>query len=286
MAREIIASRPDQPRLHRSRDHRFRGVSQPGRAVDAGERARPSPACPAEVIREMAHTYATAKRAIICWTLGITEHHTAVHNVLSLINLALLTGHVGRWGSGLNPLRGQNNVQGGGDMGALPDRLPGFQYIENDAGPREVRPVLRRDDPAEEGLAPLGHVRRDGARRVEGAVRDRREPAAVGSRSASRDDAARRPRLPGRAGYFPDRDGAARRRGVSRRRGRVRVGGHGHQQRAARAAGAQDDRAARAKPATICESSSTWRAGLATNGRTMPRRCGTKCASCRRRTPG
>jgi predicted molibdopterin-dependent oxidoreductase YjgC len=87
---------------------------------------------PAAVIREMAHSYASAKRAIICWTLGITEHHTAVHNVLALINLALLTGHVGRWGSGLNPLRGQNNVQGGGDMGALPDRLPGFQYIEND----------------------------------------------------------------------------------------------------------------------------------------------------------
>ena len=87
---------------------------------------------PADVIREIAHTYATAKRAIICWTLGITEHHTAVHNVLSLINLALLTGHVGRWGSGLNPLRGQNNVQGGGDMGALPDRLPGFQHIEDD----------------------------------------------------------------------------------------------------------------------------------------------------------
>ena len=87
---------------------------------------------PAAVIREMAHTYATAKRAIICWTLGITEHHTAVHNVLALINLALLTGHVGRWGSGLNPLRGQNNVQGGGDMGALPDRLPGFQHVENE----------------------------------------------------------------------------------------------------------------------------------------------------------
>src|SRR3954469_20634045 len=54
---------------------------------------------PADVIREMAHTYATAKRAIVCWTLGITEHHTAVHNVLALINLSLLTGHVGRWGS-------------------------------------------------------------------------------------------------------------------------------------------------------------------------------------------
>jgi predicted molibdopterin-dependent oxidoreductase YjgC len=87
---------------------------------------------PAEAIRELAHAFATAPRAMICWTLGITEHHNAVDNVLSLIDLVLLTGHVGRYGSGVNPLRGQNNVQGGGDMGALPDRLPGFQHVEND----------------------------------------------------------------------------------------------------------------------------------------------------------
>ncbi len=88
---------------------------------------------PAGAIRELAHALATAPRAMICWTLGITEHHNAVDNVLALINLVLLTGHVGRYGSGVNPLRGQNNVQGGGDMGALPDRLPGFQHVENDA---------------------------------------------------------------------------------------------------------------------------------------------------------
>jgi len=87
---------------------------------------------PAEAIRELAHAFAKADRAMICWTLGITEHHNAVDNVLALINLVLLTGHVGRYGSGVNPLRGQNNVQGGGDMGALPDRLPGFQHVEND----------------------------------------------------------------------------------------------------------------------------------------------------------
>jgi len=86
---------------------------------------------PAAMIRELAHAYARADRAVICWTLGITEHHNAVDNVLALINLGLLTGHVGRYGSGLSPLRGQNNVQGGGDMGALPDRLPGFQHVEN-----------------------------------------------------------------------------------------------------------------------------------------------------------
>jgi formate dehydrogenase major subunit len=69
---------------------------------------------------------------MVCWTLGITEHHNAVDNVLALINLALLCGHVGRVGSGLNPLRGQNNVQGGGDMGAIPNKLAGFQDIERD----------------------------------------------------------------------------------------------------------------------------------------------------------
>jgi len=97
------------------------------------ERAERETGVPAEVIRQTAHAYAKATRAELCWTLGITEHHNAVDNVLALINLALLTGHVGRYGSGINPLRGQNNVQGGGDMGAIPDRLTGFQHVENDA---------------------------------------------------------------------------------------------------------------------------------------------------------
>lgn len=91
---------------------------------------------PKEAIRQFAHAYAKADRAELCWTLGITEHHNAVDNVLALINLALLTGHVGRYGSGLNPLRGQNNVQGGGDMGAIPNKLPGFQDIETDEAAR------------------------------------------------------------------------------------------------------------------------------------------------------
>jgi formate dehydrogenase major subunit len=93
------------------------------------ERGELETGVPAAAIREVAHAYARAERAELCWTLGITEHHNAVENVLALINLALLCGHVGRYGSGLNPLRGQNNVQGGGDMGAIPMRLPGFQDL-------------------------------------------------------------------------------------------------------------------------------------------------------------
>lgn len=84
---------------------------------------------PAQAIRDLAHAYATAERAQLCWTLGITEHHNGTDNVRALINLSLLTGHVGRYGSGVQPLRGQNNVQGGGDMGAIPNKLPGFQDI-------------------------------------------------------------------------------------------------------------------------------------------------------------
>jgi predicted molibdopterin-dependent oxidoreductase YjgC len=96
------------------------------------ERAERDTGVPASLIGQLAHEYARADRAQICWTLGITEHHNAADNVFALINLALLTGHVGRYGSGLVPLRGQNNVQGGGDMGAIPNKLTGFQDIETD----------------------------------------------------------------------------------------------------------------------------------------------------------
>ncbi|MGY0019798.1 molybdopterin oxidoreductase family protein [Streptomyces sp. cg35] len=87
---------------------------------------------PAAAIRDLAHAYARAERAQLCWTLGITEHHNGTDNVRALINLSLLTGHVGRYGAGVQPLRGQNNVQGGGDMGAIPNRLPGFQDLLDD----------------------------------------------------------------------------------------------------------------------------------------------------------
>ena len=96
------------------------------------ERGEAETGVPAEAIRHLAHAFGGADRAQMCWTLGITEHHNAVDNVLALINLALLCGHVGRYGSGLQPLRGQNNVQGGGDMGAIPNRLPGFGDILDD----------------------------------------------------------------------------------------------------------------------------------------------------------
>ncbi len=100
------------------------------------ERAEQDTGVPAELIGQLAREYARADRAQICWTLGITEHHNAADNVFALINLSLLTGHVGKYGSGLVPLRGQNNVQGGGDMGAIPNKLTGFQDLETDTEAR------------------------------------------------------------------------------------------------------------------------------------------------------
>ncbi len=131
VAREILAAGLENRSFI---EHATSGFEAFRRSVEPWtlERAEEVTGVPAARIRELAHSYARADRAILCWTLGITEHHNAVDNVRALINLSLLTGHVGRYGSGVCPLRGQNNVQGGGDMGALPDRLPGFQHVEND----------------------------------------------------------------------------------------------------------------------------------------------------------
>lgn len=89
-----------------------------------------------EDIVTTAREYATADNAMIAYTLGITEHHCGVNNVFDIANLALLTGHIGRKGNGIMPLRGQNNVQGAGDMGCLPNQLAGAKSIA-DAGYRE-----------------------------------------------------------------------------------------------------------------------------------------------------
>jgi formate dehydrogenase major subunit len=132
IAREIIAAGLHNPEFI---DRATSGFDEFRASVEEWtlERGEQVTGVPADAIRDLAHAYARADRAILCWTLGITEHHNAVDNVLALINLALLTGHVGRYGSGLNPLRGQNNVQGGGDMGAIPNRLPGGNNVEVDA---------------------------------------------------------------------------------------------------------------------------------------------------------
>ncbi len=86
---------------------------------------------PAEKIAEAARMYATSSPAAIFYAMGITQHSHGTDNVLAIANLSMLTGNIGKPGSGVNPLRGQNNVQGACDMGALPNVYPGYQSVTN-----------------------------------------------------------------------------------------------------------------------------------------------------------
>ena len=87
---------------------------------------------PKERLIEAARIYATTKKAMIVYSMGITQHTTGVDNVKSLANLAMLTGHVGFSSTGVNPLRGQNNVQGACDLGALTDVYSGYQKVTDE----------------------------------------------------------------------------------------------------------------------------------------------------------
>lgn len=88
---------------------------------------------PAAMIEQTARTFAEADRAGIYYTMGITQHTSGTDNVCSLANLALITGNLGKPGAGLNPLRGQNNVQGASDMGCNPTFFPGYQRCDDSA---------------------------------------------------------------------------------------------------------------------------------------------------------
>jgi formate dehydrogenase alpha subunit len=84
-----------------------------------------------EKLIEAARTYATCKPATILYSMGITQHSHGTDNVLAIGNIALLTGNIGKPSTGVNPLRGQNNVQGACDMGALPNVYPGYQRVDD-----------------------------------------------------------------------------------------------------------------------------------------------------------
>jgi formate dehydrogenase alpha subunit len=94
-------------------------------------------AVPASDLVRAARLFGRAERAAIVYCMGVTQHTTGTDNVLSLANLALLTGNVGRPGTGVNPLRGQNNVQGACDMGALPNVYPGYRRVDDEEAARD-----------------------------------------------------------------------------------------------------------------------------------------------------
>ena len=107
---------------------------------------------PAADIERAALLYGRASAAAIYYTLGVTEHICGVDNVQSLCNLALMTGNIGREGTGINPMRGQNNIQGAGDSGALPNNYPGFQPVTDPANQAKFERAWGRKVDLEKGI--------------------------------------------------------------------------------------------------------------------------------------
>ncbi|NWF62789.1 MAG: molybdopterin-dependent oxidoreductase [Chloroflexi bacterium] len=107
---------------------------------------------PLKDIEKAAMMYASADKASIYYTLGITEHICGVDNVQSLSNLALITGHLGREGCGINPLRGQNNIQGAGDAGTAPSDYPGYQSVLKPENREKFSKAYGREMDAEKGI--------------------------------------------------------------------------------------------------------------------------------------
>ncbi len=105
-------------------------VAQPQHRPEAAEEIT---GVPADQLRAAARLYATARNAAIYYGLGVTEHSQGSTMVMGLANLAMATGNIGRDGVGVNPLRGQNNVQGSCDMGSFPHEFPGYRHVSDDA---------------------------------------------------------------------------------------------------------------------------------------------------------
>lgn len=105
------------------------------RCVEAytAEKVAPLSGIPAETIKEVARRYAKSKGSMIFWGMGISQHIHGTDNARCLISLALMTGQIGRPGTGLHPLRGQNNVQGASDVGLIPMFYPDYQAVDDPA---------------------------------------------------------------------------------------------------------------------------------------------------------
>ena len=111
----------------------------------------------ADLIEKAARWYGEGSPSAIFYTLGITEHICGVDNVQSLCNLALMTGNLGNLGGGINPMRGQNNIQGAGDCGAVPANFPGFQPCADPDNAKKFSDAYGTEIDAEKGLS-LIHI--------------------------------------------------------------------------------------------------------------------------------
>ena len=142
-------------------------------------------------IRAAARLYATSKPAAIIYSMGITQHTTGVDNVKSTANLAMLCGNMGVPGGGVNPLRGQNNVQGACDMGALPNVYPGYQAVTSEDVQKKFKDAWGSAAPLTAGLTVTEMVHQAGEGKVRALMVVGENPIISDARHQSR------PALPG-----------------------------------------------------------------------------------------
>jgi formate dehydrogenase major subunit len=132
------------------------------------ERMAPVCGIDAETLREVARTYARAKAAIVFWGMGVSQHAHGTDNARCLIALALLTGQIGRPGTGLHPLRGQNNVQGASDAGLIPMMLPDYHPVSDAAARGDLERLWGTILDPKPGLTVVEIVKAILARRIKG----------------------------------------------------------------------------------------------------------------------
>lgn len=138
-------------------DQRCEGLAQLTTSVtDALEGIEKTTGIPLPKIESAAKAYSHSKQAMILYGMGITQYVSGTNNVIALSNLALICGHIGRKGTGVNPLRGQNNVQGACDMGCLPNVYPGYQKVDNPEVRAKFSQHWKTEVPERPGLTSMG----------------------------------------------------------------------------------------------------------------------------------
>jgi len=168
---------------------------------------------PAETLRAVARDFAGAKSAMIFWGMGVSQHIHGTDNSRCLISLALMCGHVGRPGTGLHPLRGQNNVQGASDAGLVPMFLPDYQSVTDDRVRRAFTDLWDADDfSAEKGLTVTEIMDAVHEDKIKGMYILGENPAMSDPDVEPRPRRSGKTRPSGGAGHLPDRDGELCRR--------------------------------------------------------------------------
>ena len=161
------------------------GASSSPKSAIRPKRWKPITGVPAADLRAAARLYATGGNAAIYYGLGVTEHSQGSTMVMGMANLAMATGNIGKRGVGVNPLRGQNNVQGSCDMGSFPHEFSGYRHVSDDAARKLFEEAWHVAAAKRARPAHLQHAGRGLRRHVQGHLHSGRRHRPIRSRTPS-----------------------------------------------------------------------------------------------------